>query len=417
MSAYLIIAFLFPILSLPFSLDSIRKDFGNWKIYIFLLSSFLAALAYGYTPVNNRPDLVSYFSMAEVLGEMPFLDAVSSSIKGEEYLYLLNILLWIGGKFDLHLIPAISVFLVYYICFYITCDFAISEGFESKCVFAYIVFCIVTINYYGIVNNVRNILAFCLVGLAVYRDLYKNKLDIGTILLYLLPITLHRSAIIFLLLRFIILIPGIYKFFLIFIAVEVLPLTAFLYSHINVFSNSNWLTSIIRTIIYKSYWFYRNYESSWAITVSQSGSQSLSKIVYIFLAVVDCIVISMIQKTELSNKETETLSNTKGLSKYGDFCFCVGIVTIACAPMPMPEYWRFVSALIALSGPLLLFAIREKKQLYSQFYKLTYLVSPVALVLWVRELIRCDYGELIIGVLFMNPLFIVFKDIVDFILG
>ena len=125
----------------------------------------------------------------------------------------------------------------------------------------------------------------------------------------------------------------------------------------------------------------------------------------------------MIQKTELSNKETETLSNTKGLSKYGDFCFCVGIVTIACAPMPMPEYWRFVSALIALSGPLLLFAIREKKQLYSQFYKLTYLVSPVALVLWVRELIRCDYGELIIGVLFMNPLFIVFKDIVDFILG
>ena len=110
MSAYLIIAFLFPILSLPFSLDSIRKDFGNWKIYIFLLSSFLAALAYGYTPVNNRPDLVSYFSMAEVLGEMPFLDAVSSSIKGEEYLYLLNILLWIGGKFDLHLIPAISVF-------------------------------------------------------------------------------------------------------------------------------------------------------------------------------------------------------------------------------------------------------------------------------------------------------------------
>lgn len=414
MGIYLL-AFFCPALALPISLFGIRNNFKNWKKYIFLLAIFCAVVAYSYTPVKNEPDIVRYFEWAEVLGKMSLPDALMYQVKGESNLYLLNFLLWIGGKSgDLHIIPAISVFFVYYIFLYITCDAAASEGISSKYVLRYVLFVLLTLDFYSITNNVRNVSGFCIVGLAVYRDLYQGKRNIGTILLYIVPCFLHPSVLLLVLLRLFLLIPGNYKIIFLFLASQVIKITELLYGvFVNITSN-NIVVSLVKNLIVKAYWYYRNEESAWAIAVANSGSHQLAKVIYIALAVVMCVSIYLYQRKG-SVVDNNGLTE-RGQKKYIDYVFYIGVVTIACAPMPMPEYWRFVSALIVLAGPVMLPILKSGKTIYSLLGQTIYLFTPIACALWVRQLVKSEIIELLLYPFIMNPVVILLKDLINLIL-
>ena len=265
-------------------------------------------------------------------------------------------------------------------------------------------------NYYAITNNVRNVLAFCLIGLAIFRDLYQGKHDWKTFLLYLMPITLHQSSIVMILLRLVLLLPGNYKVVSILVASLIMPITDILYKVTASWASSgNLILSIVRNMLYKAYWFYRNHNSEWAIAVANSGSHRLAKAVYITMAVILCLAIYIYQK-RLCKQDQEYLNSSR--KKYTEFVFYIGVLTIACAPMPMPEYWRFASAFLALGGGVFVSIYAKHGTFPYRLSKIVYILTPICLALWVIEFIKCDWGELVFGALCMNPVLVAIKDII-----
>lgn len=403
-----LLCFLFPPLSLPIAIKGFRSNFKDWRGYAFLLAIFLATVAYCYTPVKDNPDIVRYFEWAETLGTMPFGEAVTYVLKGEKNLYLLNAFLWLGGKLgDVHLIPALSIFIVYYICFYITCYVAEKEGTPSKYVCWYIVFAIVTLNFYALTNNVRNVLGFCVIGYAFFREIYQRKKDVWTIILYIAPLFLHSSCLVIILIRLMLLIPGTYKVIFAAAAAFVMPITDFLYSHLSWIPSGNAIGQIVRMAVAKAYIFYRNERDAWAIAVSNSGSQRLAKIIYIALAMLICLAIYFYPSYGRRKGEE------KRKASMSNFIFYIGIVTIACAPMPMPEYWRFVSVLIVMGGAVIPPIYIRRRQASGVFSLATFVCSPICLALWVRSIIKCEILDLIFKPFVMNPLVILIKDLLN----
>lgn len=404
------LCFLCPPLSLPAAIKGIRSSLKSWRAYVFLLALFLATVAYCYTPVVDEPDIIRYFEWAEILGKMPFGEAVTYVFKGERHLYVLNAFLWFGGKLgDLHLIPALSIFIIYYICFYITCFVAEKEGTPSKYVCWYIVFATATLNFYGLTNNVRNVLGFCIIGYAFFREIYKEKRDLWTIVLYTIPLFLHSSCFVIILIRLILLIPGTYKIPFAGAATLVVPITGFLYSHINWFSSGNIISQVIKMAIAKAYIYYRNDAAEWAVAVANSGSHKLSRIVYIILSVLMCLAIYFYQ---LHGKQKKKRAKN---TTMGEFVFYVGIITIACAPMPMPEYWRFVSLLIVMGGTVIPPLYMRRCKASGVFALTTFICSPICLALWVRNIMQCEILNLIFKPFVMNPIIIFLKDLLNVI--
>ena len=126
---------LLPAIALPISFYGIKHNFKNWRIYIFIIAVFLSMVAYSYTPVKNEPDIIRYFEWAEQLADMSFREALFSSVNGQTEIFVMNLLLWLGGKSgDVHLIPAVSVFFcIFYLLLHHMLYGGKREYFSQKC--------------------------------------------------------------------------------------------------------------------------------------------------------------------------------------------------------------------------------------------------------------------------------------------
>ena len=78
-----------------------------------------------------------------------------------------------------------------------------NRKFKVSEVFMLAIISIGIISPYSIIGNVRCVLAYVLISFAIYRDLVQKKRNILTLLLFFLPIYLHSSAIIVVLIRFV----------------------------------------------------------------------------------------------------------------------------------------------------------------------------------------------------------------------
>lgn len=200
-SIILIIAFINPFLGFLFAFLDMLLGEKNWRIDIISFSMFFSNLSYCYIPENNGPDLYRYFIYADSLNGLGLIDALKTPFR-ESNLYALNVLIWIANKMgDIHLVPALSVFVVYYICFYVTCKTAEQECFSSNYLIMYLMMAMVCLDWYGLTNNLRNVLAFTVIGFAIYRDVYLKKRNVWTIICYCIPIFIHPTALIFVLVR------------------------------------------------------------------------------------------------------------------------------------------------------------------------------------------------------------------------
>lgn len=400
-----------------------KKDVYGYhpKTTAFCFSMFLASVAYSYIPVG-APDLVRYFAFVEEVQQLDLLDALQNGIHGESNLQVFALFSWLVGKTgDYHLLPAISVFTTYFIGIYVTMTFAKDLKANTLSMTAAVSVVMLMPNYYSVTNNVRNILAFSLVGLAVFRDCYQKKRNIWTYILYFIPIFLHPSSMIIIALRFAIKLPDKIKIvssvFTLFI-VEIVNIGYELSGRI---SGGSLVGKMIKDFAYKGYAFFNDTDSSWGMTVAKSGSYKMQRYLYISFAALFCIVcvivVSDIKKKEEENKATIKLKKVFGIyvcdNKYCrlvDFSFYAGLLTIACLPMLMPEFWRFASATLLFSGPAMLYSMNKLKKVRYYTYSLMCYV-PICMAIWVRDLRLSNIPYLLINPFFSSPLIIVGKNI------
>ena len=329
----------------------------NWRKYFICIISVVFVVAYNYNPVGH-PDLTRYFVQIETAKQYDFMQY--NNWMGDS-LFVKNLFFWAVGKLQMpKLVPAITTTIVYGCSFYITCDFAEREGLINI-IFETIVLQFCLLPFVFIVNNVRNVAAFALISLAVYRDLVQKKKNIVTLLLYILPCFLHKTGFVAILIRVLSLYIGRYLFVLLFVAAMLPTIVRYLFKYYLFFAKFGPVGILISKSILTAYRATIS-TSDWAITSMNSRVSITTKYIDYIICVLLIVIVLLL------NKE----SNLKSRN-YLNYVKSVAVITIATNIFRTPVYWRFFALAIISAGPAILIAT-AKAFSKEKYFRIIYLL-------------------------------------------
>lgn len=160
----------------------------------------LAVFAYWFEPSPDI-DLSRYFSVLDYMQHYSWEDF-------KEYTLFKDILIiedflfyFIAKSGNFHLLPALVVFVTYSIALYIITDFANRRKVDSFELLKVILIVLCIMPFANIVSNVRNIMAFSIFSLALYREMEQGKKNVATYFLYAVPVLIHISTVALIALR------------------------------------------------------------------------------------------------------------------------------------------------------------------------------------------------------------------------
>lgn len=172
---------------------------------LFTLFAFsLSVIAYCMSPPNGWDITVHSILMDQIRQSgISFFDFVfvnKSSIGSRGYADLLsfNILRYIAIKIsdNNYILPAICTFICYSIIGYIAIDWREVNGKGSNITALSMLLCFSFLEYGNVISGMRNGLAACILGLAIYLYLYKKKRIYIFIVLCFIAATIHPAALI-----------------------------------------------------------------------------------------------------------------------------------------------------------------------------------------------------------------------------
>lgn len=343
----LIIFFLFIILTLPFLLLPIIVVGYIYvkpktKILFCALVSLLFGIAgYWFIHPATDPDLVRYLEMLNRYSEKNLVESFNLVYTN---LYAVDIYFYFISKLgNEQLLPAISVFIFYFIVLYILTDYKIRIGANRKEFLVYTIFMLTSINFCTIVNGIRWPLAFIIFFLAFYREIIQEKRNLITYFLYITSLLFHFFTIVFLLLRLILFIKNKKVIISIGAFASVTP------QIINVLALSlSGVTSsffIINQIIYsitRANMYFQWKEGGWADTVRNSGYYQLEGGFYYLVVILFILIMIKIYK---QRNQCPVTKKQKWLMEE-IFAFYLLITTLISFTMSAHTYIRFVIPLI-----------------------------------------------------------------------
>ena len=407
-----------PLLGLPFGILGLLSDRGHQKIYIICISLAMASLAYGYQ-ATAETDMVRYWQMVEEYAErrITLSNAFLTGFYGassEENLWLVNVLIWLASQIrDQRILPALSTFFVYYMSLNITCRFCKDSKIKKGQMVFYVVFSLVALNLYSIANNVRNVLAFMMISYATFYDIYLKKRKPWIYLLYFLPIFLHTSAILFLVLRLFIRPVRRIKLLGVIAVISLYPVLELLRTLAERMTGS---LEIAGNMIMKAYRYFNDTSTEWGLEVQASGSEKVFKILYITIVVILCVLWIITEKKRPAGGILNLSEEKPGLALMNDYTFYVCLMAVACVPMLRPEYWRFTATAIALGGGI--FVRSKSPGIRSIFIDLIWFAMMIlgifCMVLWLRNMtIYADLPSTVISAAGASPLVILVRAIMN----
>ena len=404
---FLVIAILIPPLGIPLGLIGIYSERSRWKEYIFIIALGFASFAYCYEALTAS-DIVRYIAYIENIKIVSFQRMLTYGSYGRSGLFIFNAACWVAGRLgDPKLVPALSIFIIYYLSLYMTCR--VSDTLQSKrrSFMISLLFILTALNFYALTNNVRNVLSLVLIGYATFRDCYEKKRNVWTYVLYLLPIFIHTSAILVLVLRFVILLSNKFKWIGLGVAVLVHPVLIFLHPYTR--NMKGRLLSYVGNAVNKAYNYYTDSHSAWGQAVQASNSERLFKILYITICLIHGAIILLI----LTRKKS---SVPKNADRVLSIIYYIDLVMVLTIPILMPIYWRFSATVIALSGGGLLMC--EKYSLKKEYFSLARLACCVmgicAMLLWLRNLyLYSDLLMMFTNAFKSSPVIVLTRDLIN----
>jgi hypothetical protein len=339
-----------PPVALAFSIYGLWKNASKWKIYLSFLVISLSLIAYSYEPIGS-PDLERYFEMVEACSNMTLEGALEYF---SDAMIVKTIVFWMIGRLGMpHLLPALSVGIVYGVAGYITCDTAVRFRAE-RYIGIVILFQIMMLPFISTTNNVRNICAYSLILLAAYKDLVKRQRTVGVALLYILPCFIHATGIVLLALRLVYIILKKQKWlalvsvFLIPTAIEVA------YQNRSMIRFTGNIGTMLQTVIIKAYWYMNDETSEWAVMVSARPSEHINRFFLMAVAAVMCLLI-----ISMGKKKNDVFRENRNFTSY---LFLRCLLVLASNIFTVPHYWRFSAATMVASGGLLIPLLKDTEQ-------------------------------------------------------
>lgn len=345
------------------------------KHYVFFLGLAFGMIAYCTTPLRAI-DITRYFQQLDSIRELPFSQAINWA---EDGLVIKNIIFWLVSQTkDNRVLPFISIFTVYVSSSYIVVD---SCGDNKRLAGIILLFQLMTIPFYHSYSNVRNVSAFALLAVAVYRDMVKKKRTVATFLLYIIPCFIHMSGFVIVLFRAVI--PLIRKFpYLGITSTMVIP-TVVVYSYpvLRRIQLPGYVGQIVNRAIWKAYSSIVA-TSDYAVEAQGHGSFLAGRLV----AVIFCIGLLIFVFREIKRKRIE--------SEY-DFQIFVGIltaITIIWSVMGVVKYWVLLFFVYLICTPVLIWALSDQNKTLALKQKLLICMiafsSLLSFILQLRVIIR-----------------------------
>jgi len=319
------------------------------RAYSIPIGLFFGVIGYNLFS-RNTSDLTRYM---EMLHEMSGLRIRDITLNNTSLLYTRDILFYfIAQTGDYWILPFVVGMITYGVVFYVFFDVCNRYEFykikNSKYHFVFIgILMLAAYSPFEIINNVRNVLAFVLISFACYRDMVQQKKNFVTLLLYIIPIGLHTSAIILVAVRFVqswvkrkekILIS------LIFLLPILIEGAYNLFSNIR---NSNVLIQMIKFVVNKAYWYLNWTEGGWADVVDKSLSNTISRIYCVFFLMFVLIILFLNNETAASIK-TKTIKD--GFSRY---LYIVAVLALGSLNIKTGAYWRFEAVVVLFISVIL----------------------------------------------------------------
>ena len=329
-------------------------------LYIYLLTIFIVSFL--YQPVMGG-DLGRYFKILDIMRNLPITSMNNYATDPE--LFITNFIFWLIAKTGIYnLLPAVSTTIVYGIGYYLISDYLVRvkmyNSFGSMLILQFMQLPLISI-----IENVRNVCAFSIVVLALYRELVQKRKTPITYLLYIVPCFIHSSVFVLIFSR--ILLPLVRKLidrppiFVIFIR----QIIDFLFFH------QAKLPSFFASAIEKGYsYLWNNTSNSWLIYVNTSSFFKLQKIVEMTVAIVFIIIFYITRK--------KLLENERG---FCDYLYLMLLSILACNAFEAPHYWRYYSA-VMLMLPIFLVSIKlTRRFILYDFVKYFYIFASLIMFL------------------------------------
>ncbi|WP_297931383.1 hypothetical protein [uncultured Alistipes sp.] len=401
-----LITLFFPALAFILSGCCLARSPKNWRAHVFCVALFFAVMSYGYVPLDET-DLTRYFEYVEGIASRGFWETVTYVYENQTGLFVFNALAWVAGAtHDFHLLPAISTFGVYYIGLYMTFTIFEREKFDYKVAKICLLFVLCATDWYAITNNVRNVLAFTLVSFAVFRDVYLRKRNLVTGMFYLLPITIHPTAVILILLRLVIHAAKKLKYVLLLSVALIAPMVEFLYLTVPSYTSN----IFVNFLLLKSYNYFFDRGTDWGEEVSNSTYFGVHKFLYISMMVAFCLLA--VRYREAGRKQSVPESRRR-LLDFQHYVYLLALMAIACFPMLRPEYWRFTAVAFVCSAVLLSMCLQKKPKSLTEKLSLAYVfgLAPLCLCMWLYRLQYFDVADWIGSILTTCPVVSLIRDV------
>lgn len=385
-------------------LIGLYADRKHWKSYIFCITLFFAHLSYCHIPVNN--DLNRYFDYIIELRGKSLSDTLTYKYEGVN-LYVFSFFAWLSNVVhDEHLVPFFSVFIVYYIAFYCTCFVGKHEKIKWKYVCNYVLFQMLTLDWYSITNNVRNVAAFSIIGLAIFRDVYMRRRNLVTIMCYIAPIFLHPTAAFFILVRIIIAFVKTNKTRTILLigTIMINPIVDFLNRNVSSITSNEMIGFVVR----KAYNYLFDTNSAYGLAVQASMRSWVTRILYLTLAILFLVMFFSLMNNRKEN--TYKIFFKETAASYQSYIVITALMALACSTMLRPEYWRFTATMIVFgSGVVLLFLDCDKPKIIALIKYPFWGVAVMCFVVWGYQLTWFDFGQQFVDMMLSSPVAVLMK--------
>ena len=315
----------------------IVKAPAKFKKYYYFMGILFGMLAYCYDPTYEN-DLARYFMDLDYCRMLSFSAAFDWADDG---LIVKNLLFWLISKTgDNHLLPMLSMGIVYGVSAYICVD-SVKDRL-NKLQFL-LLFQLTLLPFYGIVSNVRNVMAFALLILAVYRDLVQKKHNYITLLLYLLPCFIHMTGIVIVFIRLAIIIVKKHKYIGIFTTIFVPSTSVFIYERgLDLSFLPYFLKKIMERIIWKSYASFVN-SSEYAVSMQNSGYFNSCRIILFVVGVT--LLFLVLHQLKKKNYN---------INSYLLFVGLLATITLMFIVLGTVKYWVFAFAMLISCSPVLM---------------------------------------------------------------
>ena len=193
-----------PILSMPVVLLGLFLEKKHKRYYCFLLSVMIGIICYYIVP-NQGMDITRYYEYLDQIRYLPITEALKGISNQTEV--ITNIFFYLISQLNNNSLIVFFSSLIYYnILFYIIIDYCKIKELTNKQINMIIIYAMITIWIIPNILGIRYAIAMVVFLLAIYLDIVKQKKNIIYKLLYIVPIFIHSSTILFLIMRLILLI-------------------------------------------------------------------------------------------------------------------------------------------------------------------------------------------------------------------